>query len=189
MKNPKLLDRKVLYDHFFRVEEFKFAAENSEETLNRYLVERPDATAILLYNEDRYAIVLVQQFRVAALGKDDPPNLWEIPAGIIEPGEVPSETIIRETYEETGYQISNPAFINQCYASPGTFSEKFFLYYAQVNDRDRKNMGGGNDDENEHLKVVEIPVKTLYSMMDEGDIMDAKSLVALYWFRSRHSNG
>ena|SRR5581483_4049196 len=37
--------------------------------------------------------------------KDTHPNLWELPGGGIEFGEHPKDTVLRETYEETGLKV------------------------------------------------------------------------------------
>lgn len=67
-----------------------------------------NASAIILYNKDKQ--VLLQQ------RTDDAPNApgkWGFFGGGIEKGETPKEAVIRECYEELGYELKNPKLIHE----------------------------------------------------------------------------
>jgi len=183
-KHPhRLIEKRCIYDAFFRINEFLFLKNSDESRFKRFVVHRPDATAILLYNNVNDTILLVKQLRAPAFGREEDPYLLELPAGIVEAGEEPRSTIIREAREETGYSISEPRFINAFYASPGTFSEKIHIYFAEVTPEDQTHKGGGLAEEMEELELKAYDRQTTFQMLDEGQIKDAKSQVALWWFR------
>ena len=50
---------------------------------------------------------------------------------------------------------------------------------------DRRELGGGLADENEDIEVIEIAVDDAFAAVDQGAIVDAKTLIALMWFRNR----
>lgn len=182
----RLIERKTIFDHFLQVDRMTLQKKQDGEQLTRFVVKRPDATAIVLYNAATDQIVLVKQLRVPALGKEADPYLWELPAGVVEAGESPSDTIVRETEEETGFHIAEPRFITACYASPGVFEEKIYLFYSPIAMSDQAHEGGGLVEETEDLEIRFVPVQEAFSMMDSGTIMDAKTLIALYWFRTHY---
>jgi 8-oxo-dGTP pyrophosphatase MutT (NUDIX family)/GNAT superfamily N-acetyltransferase len=66
------------------------------------MIVKPNFTLCFLLHEDE-VLLLLRKF---------PPNqgLWNGVGGHIEPGETPSQSIIREVAEETGYTITNPQF-------------------------------------------------------------------------------
>ncbi len=179
----RLIQKDCIYDAFFRINEFLFLKKADNTQFKRFVVARPDATAILLYNRERDTFLFVKQLRAPAFEQEEDPYLLELPAGVLEPGEEPRQTIIREAREETGYTIDAPTFIKGFYASPGTFSEKIFTYYAEVTDNDKSHEGGGLDEEAEDLEILELDRREVFQKMENGLVMDAKSLVALYWFR------
>ncbi len=182
-RHHSLISKDCIYDSFFRIHEFLIKKKADNEEFKRFVVTRPDATVILLYNRDEDTILFVRQLRAPAFGREAYPYLLELPAGVLEPGEGPQQTIVREAREETGYSVENPQLIKSFYASPGTFSEKIFAFYAEVTGEDQKDSGGGLDEESEDLEILELERNEVFKMMKEGDIMDAKTLVALYWFR------
>ena len=182
-KYHKLLEKNCIYDAFFRVNEFVFEKNEDRSTFKRFVVERPDATAVLLYNKPEDTIIFVKQLRAPAFGREDDPYILELPAGVLEPGENPIDTIIREAYEETGFHIHEPRHIGSFYASPGTFAEKIHTYYHEVNNENQSHDGGGLDEESEDIELIAIPREKVYEMMDTGRIIDAKTLVSLLWFR------
>jgi nudix-type nucleoside diphosphatase (YffH/AdpP family) len=156
----------------------------------RLVFERGDSVAVLLFNRDRRAVVLVEQFKAPTLiarRRDDPATtdgwLVEPLAGMIDTGEAPEAAAIRETLEETGYRIREPELIGRFFVSPGGTSERVFLYFAEVGDADRVGMGGGIDDED--IKVLEIGLEELFERLARGLIEDAKLAIGAYWLQSR----
>jgi len=58
---------------------------------------------------DQDSIVMVEQ-----QGADDPRPYWVLPGGLVEPGELLSETLIRETREEAGIEIQGIGRLAYC---------------------------------------------------------------------------
>jgi nudix-type nucleoside diphosphatase (YffH/AdpP family) len=183
-----------LFDDFFKIDEFLVAHEQiggAISALQRRLVfERGDSIALLLFNTERKAVVLVEQFRLPALigrRRDDPSTtdgwLVETVAGIIDVNETPETAAIRETLEETGYRVRKPELIGRFFSSPGGSSERVFLYFAEVGDADRAGQGGGI--EGEDIKVLHIGLDALFERLDRGAIEDPKLLIAAYWLQNR----
>ena len=72
-------------------------------------------------------ILFVRQFR--------PPTgrlMLEFPAGLIDPGETPAETAVRELYEETGYHGKVLSVSLPGYSSPGLTGEAISLVTMEV---------------------------------------------------------
>lgn len=183
-----------LFDDFFKIDELLVTHRQIDGTTSsvqrRLVFERGDSVAVLLFNRDRRAVVLVEQFKAPTLiarRRDDPATtdgwLVEPLAGMIDTGEAPEAAAIRETLEETGYRIREPELIGRFFVSPGGTSERVFLYFAEVGDADRVGMGGGIDDED--IKVLDIGLEELFEQLARGLIEDAKLAIGAYWLQSR----
>ncbi len=183
-----------LFDDFFKIDELTVAHRRNDGTMSsaqrRLVFERGDSVAVLLFNRDRRKVVLVEQFKVPALvarRRDDPTAtdgwLVETLAGMIDAGETPQVTAIRETLEETGYRIVAPELIGRFFASPGGTSERVFLYFAEVGDADHVGAGGGIGDED--VKVLEIGLDQVLEQLGGGLIEDPKLAMAAYWLQNR----
>ena len=183
-----------LFDDFFKIDEFVVAHEQIDGDMSaaqrRLVFERGDAAGVLIFNVDRRAVVLVEQFRMPALvgrRRDNPRTtdgwILETVAGMIDPGETPEAAAIRETREETGYQPRRVELIGNFFASPGGSSERFFLYFAEVSDADRLGKGGGVDDED--IRIVQMPTEDLFHRLTQGLIDDVKLYLGACWLKSR----
>jgi nudix-type nucleoside diphosphatase (YffH/AdpP family) len=183
-----------LFEDFFKIDELLVTHRQADGTMSsvqrRLIFERGDSVAVLLFNRDKRAVVLVEQFKAAALvarRRDDPTTadgwLVETLAGMIDAGEAPEAAAIRETLEETGYTIDKPELIGGFFVSPGGTSERVFLYFAEVGDADRVGKGGGIGDED--IKVLEIGLEGLFERLARGQIEDAKLAIGAYWLQSR----
>ncbi len=77
-------------------------AKSAEELKLNTKDDRADAVTILMLTEDEEKIVLVHQYRFTLDGW-----IYELPAGLLEPGESPVETAVREAREETGLRFTH----------------------------------------------------------------------------------
>lgn len=192
-----LRGKRRVYDGFFKLDELTVSRSLSDGTMSPdqpFLVfERGDAAAALLYNVDTLEVILVDQFKAGTLEKGQS-NGWilETMAGMIRSGgggtaarppETPQDAVIRETFEETGYRISNPPLITSFFSSPGGTSERIHLFYAEVSNADKSGPGGGNREEGEDIEIVTMLAEDLFEMLREGALRDPKLIIAAYWLK------
>jgi nudix-type nucleoside diphosphatase (YffH/AdpP family) len=158
-----------------------FREGRAPHRLSWEVFDRRNASAILLHNVERDTVTLVRQLRIAAHLAGEHAYLLEVPAGFIDDGETPMQAALREALEETGWKIvkATPAFA--AFMSPGSVTEKLHCFYAAVTDADRIAAGGGLDDEQEDLEVVEISFAEALEMVEAGEIVDAKTIMLLQW--------
>jgi ADP-ribose pyrophosphatase len=192
-RRVEIRSRNRLFDDFFKIDELIVRHQRYDGSMSgeerRLVFERGDAIAVLLFDEKARAAVLVEQFRpptLIARRRDDPASTdgWivELVAGVIDPGETAEQAAIREVFEETGYRIANPRLIGQFFSSPGGSDERFFLYFAPVQPRQREGNGGGIAGE-EDIRVFQLGVDDLFSELAQGAIQDPKLAIAAYWLK------
>ena len=150
------------------------------------LVRRGDAVAILLYDPDREAVVLVEQFRLAPVYAGMSPWQLEAVAGLVDGDEAYEAVARRETREEAGLDpVGELIPIQRYLPSPGHSDETVMLFCGRV---DASRAGGifGLADEAEDIRVVVKSVTELEAMLDAGRIETGHTLVCIQWlFRHR----
>lgn len=134
----------------------------------RELIHHQGAVAVVAVDDDGY-VLLVRQFRIGA-----DRVMTEIPAGLLEPGEDPRATAERELREETGYRPLNLDAIGGIYVAPGYTSEYIHLFFAQGYEPDPL-----TQDEDEFVETVRVPLHEAVQMVEHGEIVEAKSVIAL----------
>jgi ADP-ribose pyrophosphatase len=137
-------------------------------TVARHVVLHPGAVAILPVL-DAERVCLLRNFR-PAVGEE----LWEIPAGTLEPSEPPDEAAVRELAEETGYHAALWRKLREFYPSPGVLSERMYLYVAEG-----LTPGPQRLEADEHIQPQVVPWRDALAWALDGTIRDAKTLVAL----------
>lgn len=183
-KDVKILERTVLYQGFFTLEAFTLQhslfAGGMTKPVRRELFRRGQCVAVLLYDPDLDQVVVIEQFRVGALLRDETPWLVEIVAGAVEDGETPEEVARREAIEEAGCEILELRPIRQFYTTPGGASEWLSLFYGRV---DSRSIGGhyGLVEEDEDIRVTALPFTEVYAMLESGTINSAIPIIALQW--------
>ncbi len=150
------------------------AVERSDgHRTTREVIEHPGAVAILAWDGARLA--MVRQWRHAT-GQE----LLEIPAGTLEPGEPPGETARRELAEEMGLAaetwVRGPSF----YTAPGFCTELMHLFLA-TDLRDAP----GEADADERLDPSWMDLADALAAVDDGRIIDAKTMAAVGWLERR----
>lgn len=120
-------------------------------------------------------IIMIRQFRHATDGW-----LWEIPAGRREHGEAAEVTARRELREETGYDAQRFEPITSLWTTPGFTDEIIHLYAAHG-----LTPGDTAHEPDEVLEIHAVRWSDVLSMIHQGEIMDAKTLVAVLALAAR----
>lgn len=184
MKKAKVVERRRLFDDFFKIDELQVTYQKRDGTMTpplRHLVfERGDSVAVVVHDRGHGHVLMIEQFRTPTFDKG-PGWLLELPAGKIDAGEVPEAAARREVEEEMGYRLRDLKSIGKFYPSPGGSSERIFLFYAEVNGGDRMSKGGGLEVEHEDIGLAPVPVERMRAMLDGGELEDGKTLIGLQW--------
>ena len=174
------------YKGFFRINRYrlrhKLFAGGWSANLTRELFERGHAAAMLPYDPVRDQIVLLEQFRVGALGSDNSPWLLEMVAGMIEPGESASEVMVREAEEEAGLVVGRSRFALSYLVSPGGTSERIHVYVGEV-DSGKATGLHGLAEEGEDIRLHVVSREQAYRWVEEGRIDNAATVIALQWLQ------
>lgn len=183
-KQFEILDQEIVYQGFFRVEEYRlkhtlFGGGWSAE-ITRELFMRGSCVAVLLYDPAADKVVLIEQFRTGAILNPEKAWLVEIVAGAIEEGENAEEVAYRESLEEAGCEIEQLMVINEFYTTPGGSSEWITLFCGKV---DSSQVGGihGLDHEDEDILVRAVDFNKAYLMLENGEIESAIPIIAIQW--------
>ena len=180
----EILDRAVCYRGFFRLERwrarFRLFAGGWSREIEREVFERGHAAAVLLYDPDRDAVVLIEQFRLAAIEAPGGPWLIECVAGIIEDGERADAVARREADEEAGVAIGELERIGEVLVSPGGSSERLALYCGRV---DAGAAGGihGLAEEGEDIRVLVMETDAALAAVANGRINTINAVIPLQW--------
>jgi ADP-ribose pyrophosphatase len=144
----------------------------------RETYDRGDGAAILLYNRKKRTVILTRQFRFPVFAHGEPGLLVEVPAGKLE-GDDAATCAIKEAEEETGYRVSRVEKVAECFASPGSVTEKLSLFVAEYDAESKVSDGGGLHDEGEDIEVLEVLFDDALTMLRTGEIADAKTIILL----------
>jgi len=140
----------------------------------RDLIRYPGAAVILPVLPDG-SIVLIRNYRFVI---DE--TLYELPAGMLEPGEAPERCAARELTEETGYTAGTLEKLSQFFTGPGTCDEVMHAFLAtELTDGPQKL------EAYERIEVEVCPDAEVRAMVADGRIHDGKTIAALglYWLR------
>ncbi|WP_454254436.1 NUDIX domain-containing protein [Pseudomonas sp. Marseille-Q8238] len=148
--------------------------------LSRELFVRHDAVCVLPYDPQRDCVVLIEQFRVGALGKVANPWLIELVAGLIDKDEQPEEVARREAVEEADLNLGALWPITRYFPSPGGSDEHVHLFLGRC---DSQGAGGvhGLAEEGEDIRVRVWPLEDALQAIRDGRINNAASIIALQW--------
>lgn len=133
----------------------------------------------LLPMVDRDHVCLVENHRYAV-----DKTLLEVPAGTIDAGESPEETANRELAEETGYRAGRITRLAEWFVSPGVMNERMFVYLCED-----LRPGPSALEVDEQLRPVVVPWVEAVRMVHDGEIEDAKTLLAILIWEHRRAGG
>ncbi len=139
------------------------------------LLHHPGAAGVVPFL-DRERIVLLRQFRHAAGGV-----IWEVPAGKLDRGEDPAVCAARELTEETGYRAGRIERVGEVLVTPGFSDERIHLFCAY-----ELSPGRTAHEQHEVIQTEVLPLARALAMVDAGEIIDGKTIAALFFAARRH---
>lgn len=181
----EIIEAATAFERFLRMDVVRFRHRRFSgewsEPLTHDVLRRGQAVAVVLYDPDRDAVVLVEQLRLPALLAGASPWQIEVVAGLIDAGEPPQSVAIRETREEAGLALGGELVPIQRYLpSPGASDESVLLFCARV-DATAASGVHGLPEEGEDIRVVVKTMAEIEAMLDAGAVENGHTLVALYW--------
>jgi ADP-ribose pyrophosphatase len=147
------------------------------EVFDRDVVRHPGAVAVVAITE-AHTVVLVEQYRGAV-------DRWmlELPAGTCDVvGESAKVAANRELAEETGYSAAELTLLTRCAITPGFCDEFASIFVGTGLTKVPVDRHGIEEDS---MRVVEVPLDQFDSMVDDGVIIDAATILGVGLARRR----
>ncbi len=139
------------------------------------VVDAPDWVNVVALTAD-HRIVLVRQFRFGVNAFS-----WEIPGGMMEPGEDPVAAGLRELREETGYAGADARLLGTVHPNPAIQHNR--CHFVVVENATRAHALEWDPDE--ELQVEPHPADEVFALARSGGITHALVLNALMLFEPR----
>ena len=186
----KNVSSKVKSEGWGKLEDINFDytfKNGTSKNLTFEIYGKSDGVAILLYNPISKKVILSKQFR-APLYVHGISNGFciELVGGAIDKNESPEIAVIRETEEEVGYKISKVKRVSTVFLSPGIVNEKVHLFVGQYSDENKTKNGGGVAAENEEIEVLETDFSKALQMIENEEIIDARTIMLLQYIQIKN---
>jgi len=172
--NPSPTDPKVFRTLIHKGRKFNFEfcrVLEGNGSQDREVVRHPGAVVLLpiLGSGLEAKVLLIRNWRIAL-------ETWslELPAGTMEPPELPVSCAARELVEETGYKAATLIPLTRFHTSPGLSDESMWAFVAT----DLTHVGQDLEDD-ERIEVVPVSVSECLRLIASGELCDAKSMVTI----------
>ncbi|RBL89332.1 GDP-mannose pyrophosphatase NudK [Chitinophaga flava] len=180
----KIIDTAVLSDNWYTLRKVTYDYKKRNGTWQRQereAYDRGNGAVILLYNSVQHTVILTRQFRLPSFinGNEDG-MLIEACAGLLDKNNA-EDCIRREAEEETGYRITAVKKIFEAYMSPGSVTEILHFFVAAYDGSMKVANGGGLEQEQEEIEVLEISATEALLMIEDGRIRDGKTIMLLQY--------
>lgn len=130
------------------------------------------------------AVVLVRQYRHPVGAR-----LWEVPAGLVDPGEEPAQTAARELAEEADLRAGRLDVLLALHTSPGFTDETFTMYLARDLAAVPEGQRHARRDEEAGLEVRAVPLDDAVAMALAGEITSGPTVAGLLAARAARRRG
>jgi len=189
IKDIKIVKTEILSDNWYTLKKVTYQYSKPDGTVqqqSREAYDRGNGAVILLYNTSAQTVILTRQFRIPTyINGNESGMLIEACAGLLDQ-DSPHDCIRRETEEETGYQIKEAKKIFEAYMSPGSVTEILHFFIAEYTNNMKVGDGGGLEEEEEHIEILEINIEEALHMIDTGEIKDGKTIMLLQYIRLKN---
>ena len=157
----------------YRCALFRVTEEHARDATGfeiRRSIVRHAGSAVMMAVDERQRILLVRQYRLPAGA-----NLWELPAGRLDPGENPLQAAKRELVEETGYRARRWKKLISFYPSPGYVSERMTIFLATG-----LTAGQAQPMEDERIQCRWFRAQQVEQMIRSNKIQDGKTIIGYF---------
>jgi ADP-ribose pyrophosphatase len=149
------------------------ARDSSGFEIKRSIV-RHAGSAVMMAVDNKRRILLVRQYRLPARA-----NLWELPAGKLDPGETPLQAAKRELIEETGYRARHWEKLISFFPSPGYVAEKMTIFLATD-----LTAGESRPTDDERIESRWFRAKQVARMIQTNTIRDSKTMIGYFVWKN-----
>ncbi|MFF8954150.1 NUDIX hydrolase [Streptomyces sp. NPDC014894] len=109
---------------------------------------------------------------------------WELPMGLIEPGETPGQTAAREVEEETGWRVSSVRPLVYAQSANGITDSEHHVFRA-----DGAVYAGPPTELNESDRIEWLPIDRIRGMIDRREVVSGGSLLGLLYLLLDEAGG
>jgi len=173
--NFKPTNSKILFEgkvFNLKVDEIEY---NSGNKAIREVVIHPGG-AVVIPVTDEGKLIMVTQFRYPFQTV-----LLEFPAGKLDIDEAPLDCAVRELEEETGYKAAKVNELGKIYTAPGYCTETLHIFIAQ-----ELKQGDHKREEGEYeMEIYEFDIAEIEAKIKSGEIIDAKTICAVYFLKNK----
>lgn len=186
IKDIEIVKTEILSDNWYTLKKVTYQYTKPDGTVqqqSREAYDRGNGAVILLYNTISRTVILTRQFRIPTyINGNESGMLIEACAGLLDQ-DSPEDCIRRETEEETGYQIKEAKKIFEAYMSPGSVTEILYFFIAEYTNNMKVSDGGGLQEEEENIEILEINIDDALAMIESGEIKDGKTIMLLQYIK------
>jgi ADP-ribose pyrophosphatase len=175
-ENPEnvLLEHKEIYSGIIAKLQVDTIQLPSGRTAIREVVLHPGGVVALPVLDDG-RLLLIRQFRYP-LQK----YILELPAGKLDHGLSPRDTVALEIEEECGYRAAVIDLQFSFYTSPGISNEIIHFFVARGLTPVKQSLQEG-----EHITVEAVSLEECLSRIESGEIADGKTILGILWYRQK----
>lgn len=138
-----------------------------------YYTDIREGVCVLTFYKEKIALLNEYRYPVGSWQ-------WEIPGGIVDPGETPEHAAIRELKEETGLTCDEITPLGGVYTSFGSSNEKINLFLARCSKR-----GESSPEPAEVFDLYLFDEEEFRRMVRDGEFMHGAGLAAWARYLSR----
>jgi ADP-ribose pyrophosphatase len=165
----RLAHERVFNGRVFAVDRDRVRMRNGRDVVVD-IVRHPRSVVLVPIPEPGH-VVLIRQYRYA-VNRD----LWELPAGSVDPGEEPEAAARRECHEEIGQVPDTIVRLTALYPTPGYCDEEMIFFRLSGLTRPEQ---AAAVDEDEDIEPKTFTLADAREMVRRGEIVDMKTVVGL----------
>jgi 8-oxo-dGTP pyrophosphatase MutT (NUDIX family) len=165
----KVYGERPIYENFWTTVTLMEVEPPGEERFEHHVVRLHRCAGVVILDDASENVLMLYRHRFI-------PDTWgwEIPVGMVDPGETAEQTAIREVTEETGYRISAVEHLLSYEPMVGIATSPHELFVA----RGAEHVGPPTD-KTEAVRIEWIPLRDVQAMISRQEIYDSPSLVGL----------